>query len=314
MPHFLEPYFTNTKALFHHTDNGGGSAFQVGRRRLRFLLRSYLHASSLRDAVGVFANSELEKLPRLDPQLLTRPLRQYLRHGMSPRERVHAMRQHFRCLKEVLPVALIERLCSGASVALHDEDYEGTRLVFCVEGPGRWGREGELTLHMNYGACRAMTVAFSLAPGAQGHTMMVGALQGGIEADAALRQCSRSATRLRAHALMMCALQGLATGWGIDELRAVSTGAHIYSRSGSARRKVRIDYDDTWAQAGGESAGEHWLLPREPRLRCESEVPSKKRCQHRRRNATKLRIFETCANGARAMRAGAAASLHAQLA
>ena len=80
-----------------------------------------------------------------------------------------------------------------------------------------------------------------------------------------------------------------------DELDAplgVAAESHVYSGYASRRRKVELDYDAAWTDVGGQRTGRHyWTLPALPVLRSEAEVESRKRAQHRRRNALRVDLI-----------------------
>jgi uncharacterized protein VirK/YbjX len=75
---------------------------------------------------------------------------------------------------------------------------------------------------------------------------------------------------------------------------AVAHRNHV-SASYARRRRIQLDYDSVWSEAGAERiTPSHWQLPASPLIRPDDQVPSKHRAQHRRRSALKSQVFEAC--------------------
>ena len=307
----LHPYFSSVDELFACTDDGSGGPWQTLRRRCKLRLRSWFHADAIQSTIAVFRDGQLQGLPRSEPGLLLKPLRSYLRRGLSPLQRAQAMRSHFSWLTQALPKSTIESLYEDRGLVLSEglpgaaPGASGLRIV--LTRAGGWGREGELALHLEHDEARLMTLAFSVVErhlvfggSSSPHVLLSGAIQGRRGADRVLHAVSNDAERLRPHVLLVTALQGLARGLGVAGLYGVSASAHVYAGYRSRARHVGIDYDALWSEVGGTRAGSHyWALPAQPRLRDECEVPSKKRSQHRRRNALREALFAQCEVGAR---------------
>lgn len=308
----VNPYFSSIDELFALIDDGGGGRWQTTRRRWKLRLRIWMHTNALSGAIAAFQDGQLRRLPHLEPTLLIRPLRSYLRHGLTATQRVQALRSHFAWLAETFPEAAIERLYDGSGLVLWEgppgsspNNLQPLRIALtCASG---WGREGELALHLELAGRRLMTLAFSvverrLAFGgtASAPVLLLGAIQGARGMDEALRVLNHAAERLRPHALLITAAQGLARGLGIHGLYGVAAASHIYAGYRTRTRRIGIDYDALWREAGASAAGPHyWTLPAQPLLRSEEEVPSRKRSQHRRRNHLRRDLFAQCESGIR---------------
>jgi uncharacterized protein VirK/YbjX len=309
----LHPYFSSFDELFACTDDGSGGPWHTLRRRVKLRFRSWFHADAIRSTIAVFRDEQLQGLPCSEPGLLLKPLRSYLRRGLSPLQRAQAMHSHFSWLTERLPKSAIESLYQDRGLIL-SEGLPGaapgaSRLRIVLTRAGGWGREGELALHLEHEETRLMTLAFSVVErhlvfggNSSSHVLLVGVIQGRRGADSVVHAVSHDAERLRPHVLLVTALQGLAHGLGVDSLYGISASAHVYAGYRSRARRVGIDYDALWSEVGGTKAGSHyWALPAQPRLRHESEVPSKKRSQHRRRNALREALFAQCEAGTRSV-------------
>ena len=305
------------RSQFRRTDDGSGGRLQTLRRSLKFWWRCWWHAAPLGVSTRAFRESRLDSIVESEPTLPLRPLRSYLRRGLDPSRRAQAVQSHFAWLSSHFSMPWIDRLYTGETFAL----LPGAPLV---EGLGltlscarHLGREGELAIHLEWQGERAMSVAFSvidsrlvvasatlaprLTPSA-GPRAVIGSIQGTRGADARLRELSAATQRLRPGALLVLAVQALSDAWGLEPPLGVATSSHVYAGYASRRRQVALDYDATWRDAGGMPLGRHyWALPAQTLLRPDSEVESRRRAQHRRRNALRTSLQETVQRSAGAL-------------
>ena len=200
---------------------------------------------------------------------------------------------------------LIDRLYAGERVALIEDDTPLAGLGYSLSHAAGLGREGELVLHLEWQGHTVMSLAFSVLYAGHvisradpehpaGPRIVIGSLQGMRGADAHLRELSAAAQRLRPSALLVLGVQALSVAWGLAPPLGVAAESHVYSGYASRRRKVELDYDAAWAEAAGQRTGRHyWTLPALPVLRLDAEVESRRRAQHRRRNALRVDIIMT---------------------
>lgn len=290
---------------FKRTDDGAGGGLQTLRRGLKFWLRCCWSSGALQLSTSAFRESALDSIAESCPELPLRPLRSYLRRGLGSERRALALQAHFEWLAQQLPMGVIDGLYAGRSIQLLDADappLEG--LGLSLSCAANLGREGELALHLEWRGRTVMSLGFSVldakhvvgrydAPLGPGARIVIGTLQGAREADADLRELSSAAQRLRPSALLVLAAQALTTAWGLAPPLGVAAGSHVYSGYASRRRKVELDYDTAWSEAGAQRSGHHyWTLPARPVLRPDAEVESRRRAQHRRRNALRESLLE----------------------
>lgn len=286
------------RAQFRRTDDGAGGRLQTLRRRIKFWVRCWWSSQALAVITASFRDSALDSVVASQPEVQLRPLRSYLRRGLGSVRRAQALREHFEWLSHRLPMPTIDRLYAGESIALLDPGFAAIAgLGVTLSTASNLGREGELALHLEWQGRRVMSLAFSVldasrvlgaADPSHGHgaRMVIGTLQGARGADAALRELSATAQRLRPTALLMLAAQAVSAAWGLGAPLGVAAESHVYAGYASRRRRVALDYDAAWQDAGAERSGRHyWTLPAAPVLRPDAEVESRRRAQHRRRNA-----------------------------
>lgn len=301
-------------AQFQRTDDGAGGRLQTLRRGVKFWLRCWWSARALEMSTTAFRDSALDSIVETQPELALRPLRSYLRRGLGSVRRAQALREHFEWLSQRLPMATISRLYAGASIPLLGTGFAAIPgLGVSLSTASGLGREGELALHLEWHGRRAMSLAFSVldaasvisdADPAHGHgpRAVIGTLQGTRGGDAALRELSAAAQRLRPSALLVLAAQALSSAWGLGAPLGVAAESHVYAGYASRRRKVALDYDAAWRDAGALRNSRHyWSLPAAPVLRPDAVVESRRRAQHRRRNTLREALLAGVRAGSAAL-------------
>ncbi len=291
---------------FCRTDDGAGGRLQTLRRGLKFWVRCWWNERALSISTAALRENALDSIIETAPEVALRPLRGYLRRGLCPVHRAQAVREHFSWLVQHVSRVQIDLLYGGESVAVFGAvDVSCANLGISLSSASGLGREGEVALHLEWRGARVMSLAFSVLDAscvvsatdpvhARGRRIVIGSLQGVRGADAALREMSSAAQRLRPSALLVLAVQGLSAAWGLEAPLGVAADSHVYSRYASRRRRVAIDYDAAWRDAGAERTGRHyWTLPQMPLLRPEAEVESRRRALHRRRNALRQSLLAT---------------------
>ncbi len=296
------------RSQFRRTDDGSGGRLQTLRRGLKFWWRCWWNAAPLRISTRAFQVSQLDSIVDTEPALPLRPLRSYLRRGLDSSRRAHAVESHFAWLSSHFSRPWIDRLYTGETIPLLTGATGVPGLGLSLSCAAHLGREGELAVHLEWQGERAMSMAFSvvdarlvvarstfaagLAPPA-GARAVVGSIQGTRGAEARLRELSAATQRLRPGALLVLAVQGSSQAWGLQAPLGVATQSHVYAGYASRRRQVALDYDATWRDAGGVPLDRHyWALPARPLLRPDSEVESRRRAQHRRRNALRTGLLD----------------------
>ena len=318
-----EPTLTPTwvRAQFQRIDDGSGGRLQTLRRGLKFWWRCWWHAAPLRVSTRAFADRRLDSIVACEPALPLRPLRSYLRRGLTSARRAQAVEAHFSWLSAHFSRPLINRLYTGESLALLAGEPLIAGLAVTLARAAHLGREGELALHLEWQGTRVMSMAFSVIEARLvvaratradvGDRLatpraVIGAIQGASGAQDALRELSSAAQRVRPAALLVLAVQALSEAWGLAAPLAVASRSHVYAGYASRARRIRLDYDSHWRDAGGEPLDRHyWTLPAQPVLRPDSEVESRRRAQHRRRNELRVGVLDAVRGAATGLKLGA---------
>ena len=286
--------------LFSQTDDGGGGWLQTAKRRLKFRLRYWGSQRHLAQIRAYFFEHGLGELTHTELSLMLRPMRPCFWGGLNAQERTQAMLAHFDWMTQRHSAESIVAFFKRGHYAYFQQTYPEGLLSIELE-PGRGlGREGEFELHLKFNGAAVMRAAFSILPThlvgmkEPGHVMAIGNMQGQRFLNQEIKIVTQKMERTRPQNILMTALQGLASGWGLTAMLGVSDKAHVYSGYRSLSKRVGQSYDELWKDLGSAEAvsANHWRLPITWTPRPESEVPSNKRSQLRRKNEIRQKIFD----------------------
>jgi len=289
--------------LFRLTDDGAGGWLQTAKRRLKFHLRHRLCRVHLQEIQSFFVRNKLEVLAQRELPLMLRPMRSYLWRSLGVADRTKAQLAFFDWLLKRYTADVVDAFYQRNTYEVFAQTYpEG--VIRVVLSPGRaLGREGELEMHLKFNDVSVMKTAFSVLPAQMldvakdGFVMVIGNMQGQRSATQEIKIVTQKMERTRPQNILMTALQGLASGWGLIAMLGVSDSAHVYSGYRSLSQRVGQSYDSLWQELGstGAFSKTHWSLPIEWVPRSEQDVPSNKRSQLRRKNEIRQKIFDEVA-------------------
>ena len=289
--------------LFRLTDDGAGGWLQTAKRRLKFRLRYRLCRVHLQEIRSFFARNKLEVLTQRELPLMLRPMRSYLWRSLGAAGRTKAQLAFFDWLLKRYTADVVEAFYQRNSYEVFAQTYpDGVIRVVLL--PGRaLGREGELEAHLKLNDVSVMKAAFTVLPAQMldlaqdGFVMVIGNMQGQRSANQEIKIVTQKMERTRPQNILMTALQGLASGWGLIAMVGVSDSAHVYSGYRSLSQRVGQSYDSLWQELGstGALSKTHWNLPIQWVPRSEQDVPSNKRSQLRRKNEIRQKIFDEVA-------------------
>ena len=289
--------------LFSLTDNGSGGWLQTAKRRLKFRVRYWACKKELIEIRDYFFKHGLGELTHTELPVMLRPMRPYLWVGLRPQARTRAMLAHFDWMMQRYSADDVVAFFRRGSYTYFQQAYPEGVLSIELE-PGRGlGREGEFELHLKFNGAAVMRAAFNILPAEfvglnkPGFVMAIGNMQGQRFLNQEIKIVTQKMERTRPQNILMTALQGLASGWGLVAMLGVSDKAHVYSGYRSLSQRVGQSYDELWKDLGtsGAVSAIHWDLPIQWVPRPESEVPSNKRSQLRRKNEVRQKIFDELA-------------------
>ena len=255
--------------LFRLVDDKAGGWLQTTKRRLKFRLRYHLCQVQLQQIRNFFAQNGIGFINSQQLSVVLRPMRPYLWRGLGVSGRAQALLAHFDWLLKRYSPEAIQSFYTCNGYELFSQTYpEGVIRVVLL--PGRaLGREGEMELHLKFNDSSVMRSAISVLPAqlmglaTDGFVMVIGNMQGSKAVNQEIKIVTQKLERTRPQNILMTALQGLASGWGLVGMLGVSDAAHVYSGYRSLSKRVGQNYDGLWEETGttGAFSKTHWNLP-----------------------------------------------------
>jgi len=230
------------------------------------------------------------------PQLLTmqgllpaKPHRPYLRAGFSVAQRAQAIIDHYTLMDQLDNAALRQLLQSPGDNLLanlsgkNDEAF----VIHCC--PGRFDREGEITLELHYETQLIASLSFSIIQEQRKRTLLIGGLQGPRKhiSNDVIRDATKAAHGVFPKRLLMEAVFNLAEQCGVETITAVGDTTHVFRSlryRHSKSDKFFASYSEFWLSLGGVArSDELFTLPLRAERKNLEEIASKKRAEYRRR-------------------------------
>ncbi|WP_350261363.1 VirK/YbjX family protein [Pantoea sp. BJ2] len=263
-----------------------------GRFRAKFALRSLVFPVTTFNYLHQLAQlSALPQLLTMQGLLPAKPHRPYLRAGFSVAQRAQAIIDHYTLMDQLDNATLRQLLQSPGDNLLatlsgkNDETY----VIHCC--PGRFDREGEITLELRYETQLIASLSFSIIREQQKRTLLIGGLQGPRKhiSNDVIRDATKAAHGVFPKRLLMEAVFNLAEQCGVEAITAVGDTTHVF-RSLRYRHskgdKFFASYSEFWLSLGGVArADELFALPLRAERKDLEEIASKKRAEYRRRYA-----------------------------
>lgn len=299
----------SAQALFLLSDNLAGGFWQATKRRIKFHTRYWLTRSHLLRVSQHLHAIGLDNLITEDTRLALRPMRPYVSNHLSRAQRTHALIDHLDWLTHQFSLSEIQSFYASRLKTLFSLDVPEGTIRFVLLPGGALGREGEMEMHLRINTTTVMRTAFVVIRGEclgmqdGGRYLTLGNIQGRRNVAEAIKVVTQRMERTRPHNLMHTALQALVHAWQLQGLLGVADSHHVYSDYRSLSQRVGQSYDAVWQELGAseQPVASHWRLPDQWVPRDESEVPSSKRSQLRRKNAIRQSLFDTIATNARTL-------------
>jgi len=271
----------DTAPLVHRDSTLGGML-----KRTKYVARGVAFAGYTREWFDFLEQPELAFIISHQPSLYHKLQRPYLNCNLNTRQRLEALEQHYSFVLENFSSESIRRVYATPGIVLASFTLKEFGLLELRLSCSRKQKEGDLAIRLvKVGSAKDWyTLSFSIwkykPPQKE---LFIGGLQGnrGVNKDLVI-DLTRNLHGLRPKALMVFAVQQLATCWGISTVRAVSDTAHIY-RHFQKRRILSSRYDEFWLECGGMPANDSFELPATFVPREISTLKINKRPMYRRR-------------------------------
>ena len=238
---------------------------------------------------------QLSRLPELDQVmsvqglLPAKPHRPYLRAGISVAARAQAILDHYQMIASLQHGALRRLLQSPGNnllATLQGKNDETFKLFSC---PGRFDREGEITLELGYQNEVIASLSFSLINENGQRTLLIGGLQGPRKhiSNDMIREATKAAHGLFPKRLLMEVVFMLAQQCAAEKIVAVGDTTHVFRSLRYRHSKSDYffaSYSEFWRSLGGEAREDAlYQLPLSMPRKVLEEIASKKRAEYRRR-------------------------------
>ncbi|QGY27459.1 VirK/YbjX family protein [Pantoea cypripedii] len=258
--------------------------------RFKFALRSLVYPVTTHRYLH-----ELAALPQL-PQMLTvqgllpaKLHRPYLRAGFSVAQRAQAILDHYHLMAGLENATLRQMLQSpGDNLLAGFKGKNGESFtIHCC--PGRFDREGEITLELHYEGMLIASLSFSIFNENQQRSLLIGGLQGPRKhiSNDVIRDATKAAHGLFPKRLLMEAVFILAEQCGVQVISAVGDTTHVFRSLRYRHSKgdhFFASYSEFWQSLGGEARADGiFTLPLHMPRKALEEIASKKRAEYRRR-------------------------------
>ncbi|WP_460533942.1 VirK/YbjX family protein [Chitinimonas naiadis] len=254
----------------------------------KYLLRGLLtYRTSQRWASYLLRHEQCLQLLQLQPRLLFKLQRPYLRKKVCIKQKLEWLREHYGWMLAQWPWTFVLRLYQqrGIELACMTGD-SGEHYRLLLRPTEQCDKEGDLLLALECNEQPLAFLSFSIHRCNDAWVANIGCLQGprpelGREA---VKLATQDMYGLRPKQAVLTALYALTSGYRIRQLHAVSNDSHIYQARMRRNKRVSADYDSFWTEMGGQRLGDSFhLLGTLPR-KAVIDIPSRKRSQYRRRH------------------------------
>ncbi|MTD29014.1 VirK/YbjX family protein [Erwinia sorbitola] len=284
----------NGLSLFCHLLNGRvvpGSIWHSATWRMKFLMRSLAYPlASFQHLQHIATQPVMREALYLQPTLPGKIHRPYLYMGLSVRQRVQALSQHYRFVQQVPSLILRNALLSSQrTVLLSFNGKEGEEFQLSLICNGRCEREGEVNMLLHCNGIMLAILTFSVVERNGLPVMLIGGMQGAHSETphALIRSATKSCYGLFPKRILLEGASLLARATGISAILAVSNRGHTYRSLRYRFKKKEVfvaSYDEFWQSVSAEPISPQlWQLPLTFSQKTIEEIPSKKRAEYRRR-------------------------------
>jgi uncharacterized protein len=191
------------------------------------------------------------------PQLVLKVQLPYLNRRYDVGRRLNILRNHYDFVQDRVSGKLVHRLVLGQPVTIARWSTTTGDFSLFLDLPKRFWQEGELELGLRHEPTGRLFAFLHFTVSGPGE-ISIGCMQGGKPVNDPCQMTHQqlsSAFRRDMHGLrhktfLLYMLRRIAHAWSITSIRAVSTGAQIWTD------KVVADYDAFWTEEGGVLASD----------------------------------------------------------
>ena len=269
------------------------------KRYLVFLARCWLNQKAVGDHLDFLTATPLrQKMLQGTPQLLDQATRQIFYKNSTIEERVRFVQEHITLMEELFTPELLEKVyLHHERVPLWRIEFQDKPLWLYIGLHDGQQKEGCISLEIvhdtedlqnfDWGEGRHLyQIVFALARNEAGELYIrVGALQGLNRGLDLIKDATKTFFGYRPKNLMFWCLRSFAEAIGAKYITAVSNRGYYAMNHFRLDRKLKVDLNEFWEEAGGSQTPDYrfYRLEIEEYRKDMSELKPSKRAQHRRR-------------------------------
>jgi len=274
------------------------------REGLKIRLRALLHPRQTPGWLHLLnSHPAFSEYVRTSPKFLYKVYRPYNTRGLTPGQRLAAIRAHYEFVFRRGLGQTVARASLGPVRLAGIAGRSGLPYEIQLRTVDRFDREGEMVLQLVQGNDPLYTVVFTIAPRDGVAAISIGCIQGGRTEDA--REAIRTATRelhgIRPKQLMVTLVRQLAHDYGCERVLMVSNRNRVVVKA-LRNGHVMADYDQLWEElgAGKRADGDYEMACAALAAPDMETIASKKRAEARRRFEMVRQLAEDVCTGLRA--------------
>jgi uncharacterized protein VirK/YbjX len=258
-------------------------------RKIRFLLRSLFFYKASRAWYDYLKTSHLSAHPRALNDLIQQVHRPFYDCRITAFKKVLLLMNHHTCQLKLLgdkkTFALLDK---GKSEICTITSKNHEKYKITLEQKEQFNKEGSLSLSLLSNAQTVMSLIFSFNEEVGHKRVLIGCVQATANETAEkLRHISHEFYGIQPRILLVNVLRLLCAEMDIKEIEAIGAANHIYQSFRYRRKKkIVVPYDALWELLGGtKKANGNYEIPTAIPHKPIESYPSKKRSEHRHRNA-----------------------------
>lgn len=262
------------------------------RFRAKFLLRSLVYPLTTWKYMQQFsALPGMMQALSIQGLLPAKPHRPYLYAGLSVAGRASAITDHYQFLSQMPDGALRQVLQASSATVLAQLHGRQDESITIQCAPGRFDREGEVTLELLFNQVVIASLSFSLIKKSGINTLLIGGLQGPRKhiSNDVIKEATKASHGLFPKRLLTEALFIVSQRCAVQQIIAVSEETHVFRSLRYRHSKsdyFLASYSEFWQSIGGERQQDGlYQLPMALERKTLEEIVSKKRAEYRRRYA-----------------------------
>lgn len=268
------------------------SNWREKRRYWTFCIRVARHRRKMQELYDWFrSDSQRAEMLADNPFPIEQVTRGFFYAGSTFEERLALVKNHFILLQKIFKPDYAVRLGKrNAEYVVWESPYEDICWNAMLNFEEGQRKEGLLVLKMTLGREDLYQMMFWLGYDKRNEpSLYIGAMQGPNMENArdVVKEITKRSHRYRTKNLILYMTQAVARSIGMKHIYAVSNSGYYANNHLRLDRKLKTDFGEFWAEAGGTVTGDErfYEIPLVETRKTEAEIPTRKRAVYRKRFA-----------------------------